>query len=165
MRKYFQSGIIKKIKRKVMTMDNRVPEILRERTNRLMTERYINKKEMAERLGMEYLTFWRKLKGKRGIDVELLMQIASVLGTSVAYLLGETNNPSSITTTASEEPFVIQSSNPSVEIVSKPSRLSFHNGDVSIDIPDTPANKKWFDDFIRNVMLTKSKDGQMTATA
>ena len=143
-------------------MDNRVPEILRERTNKLMTERYINKKEMAERLGMEYLTFWRKLKGKRGINVELLMQIASVLGTSAAYLLGETDNPSS--GNINENPIVIQSNDPSRKIVSEPSKLSFHNGEVSIDIPDTPANKKWFDDFIRNVMLMKSSKNETVNT-
>ena len=45
-------------------MENQVPEILMDRTNKLMTERYLSKKDMAERLGMEYLTFWRKLKGK-----------------------------------------------------------------------------------------------------
>ena len=143
-------------------MDSRIPEVLRERTNKLMTERYINKKDMAERLGMEYLTFWRKLKGKRGIDVVLLMQIANVLGTSAAYLLGETDNPA--LASESEKPIVIQSNDPSRTIVSEPSRLTFHNGDVSIDIPDTPANKKWFDDFIKSVMFMKSpKPGEATA--
>lgn len=143
-------------------MENRVPEVLMERTNRLMTERYINKKDMADRLGMEYLTFWRKLKGKRGIDVVLLMQIANVLGTSAAYLLGETDNPE--LAAVKEDPIVIQTNDPSRKIVSKPSRLSFHNGDVSIDIPDTPANKKWFDDFIKSVMLMKSSqyDGALS---
>lgn len=141
-------------------MDNRVPEILMERTNKLMTERYINKKDMAERLGMEYLTFWRKLKGKRGIDVVLLMQIAHVLGTSAAYLLGETDNPSS--DGVSEEPLVIQTNNPSMEIVSKPSRLSFHNGEMSIDIPDTPANKRLFNEFIKNAMSAKSSEYETT---
>lgn len=138
-------------------MDNRVPEVLMERANRLMSERYINKKEMAERLGMEYLTFWRKLKGKRGIDVVLLMDMANILGTSAAYLLGETDNPSSI---VGEKSVVIQTNDPSREIVSKPSKLSFHDGDIAIDIPDTPDNKKWFDDFIRNVMLIKSNSSK-----
>ena len=148
-------------------MDNRVPEVLMERTNKLMNERYINKKEMAERLGMEYLTFWRKLKGKRGIDVILLMQIANILGTSAAYLLGETDSPYSNlpSDNVTEKPIVIQSSDPSRKIVSEPSKLSFHSGEISIDIPDTPANKKWFDDFITNIMLVKSQDRQTKATA
>ena len=144
-------------------MESQVPEVLTKRTNRLMAERYISKKDMAERLDMEYLTFWRKLKGKRGIDVALLMKIAQVLGTTVSYLLGETDNPS--TTDIHDVSLTVKTNDPSRKIVSEPSRLSFHNGDVSIDIPDTPANKKWFNDFITNTILMKSKDGQMTATA
>lgn len=141
-------------------MDSRIPEVLMERTNRLMAERYINKKEMAERLGMEYLTFWRKLRGKRGIDVVLLMQIANILGTSAAYLLGETDNSSSVG--VSGEPLVIQSNNSSMEmkIESKPSRLSFNNGEMSIDIPDTPSNKKWFDEIVKNAVLIKSSKNE-----
>ena len=144
-------------------MESQVPEVLTKRTNRLMAERYISKKDMAERLDMEYLTFWRKLKGKRGIDVALLMKIAQVLGTTVSYLLGETDNPS--TTDIHDVSLTVKTNDPSRKIVAEPSYLSFHNGDVSIDIPDTPANKKWFNDFITNTMLAKSKDGQMTVTA
>lgn len=141
-------------------MEGQVPEVLMGRTNRLMAERAITKKEMADRLDMEYLTFWRKLKGKRGIDVVLLMKIANVLGTSVSYLVGETDNPS--LPVSNDTPVVIQSSDPSRKITSEPSRLSFHNGDVSIDIPDTPANKKWFDDFIKSIMQMKSSKPETT---
>lgn len=74
-------------------MDEKTPKILIERMNELMKQRYISKKEMAERLEMEYLTFWRKLNGKRSVDANLLKRIAAVLGTSVAYLMGETDNP------------------------------------------------------------------------
>ena len=136
-------------------MESQVPEVLMKRTNKLMAERYISKKDMAERLGMEYLTFWRKLKGKR------VMKIAQVLGTTASYLLGETDNPS--TTDIHDVSLTVKTNDPSRKIVAEPSYLSFHNGDVSIDIPDTPANKKWFDDFITNTMLVKSKDGQVTA--
>ena len=135
-------------------METQVPEILMDRTNKLMTERYLSKKDMAERLGMEYLTFWRKLKGKRGIDVVLLMKIAKVLGTTVSYLLGETDNPLLVDTQSVS--LTVKTNDPSRKIVSEPSRLSFHDGDVSIDIPDTPANKKWFDSFIKNVMQMKA---------
>ena len=131
-------------------MINQVSNTLIQRTNKLMTERYLSKKEMAERLGMEYLTFWRKLKGKRGIDVVLLMKIAQVLGTSVAYLLGETDNP--VFKGTIDNPVVIQTNDPSRKIVSEPSRLVFHNGEVSIDIPDTPTNREWLEKFICNAL-------------
>lgn len=131
-------------------MTSNIPNTLIQRTNKLMEERYLSKKDMAERLGMEYLTFWRKLKGKRGIDVALLIQIAQVLGTSVAYLLGETDNPVSNSTT--DNPVVIQTNDPSRKIVSEPSRLVFHNGEVSIDMPDTPINREWLEKFICNAL-------------
>ena len=109
-------------------MNSQVPEVLMQRTNKLMAERYITKKQMAERLEMEYLTLWRKLKGKRGIDIVLLMDIAKVLGTSVAYLIGETDNP--LSTPTSEAHVVIQTNDPSREIISNPGRLRFNNGEV-----------------------------------
>ena len=141
-------------------MSNQVPEVLTQRINKLMAERYLTKKEMAERLKMEYLTLWRKLNGKRGIDVVLLMDIAKVLGTPVAYLIGETDNPNS--TTVPEAPVIIQTNDPSREIVSKPGRLSFNNGEVSIDMPDTPTNRTWLDSFVRKTL--EGKFAKVTST-
>ena len=149
-------------------MDNKVSDILMQRTNQLMAERYITKKEMAERLDMEYLTFWRKLKGKRGIDVVLLMKIANTLGTSASYLLGETDNPSlpSSEINDAREHFVIQTNDPSREIITKPSYLTFKNGETTINIPDTPANKKWFDEFLAKAFDNSAmKDKPTVATA
>ena len=119
----------------------------------LMEEQYLSKKDMAKRLGMEYLTFWRTLKGERGIDVVLLMQIAQVLGTSVAYLLGETDNPVSNSNT--DNAVIIQTNAPFRMIVSEPSRLNFDNGEVSIEMSDTPTNREWLDNFIRNALQNK----------
>lgn len=130
------------------------PDIFTERVNKLMKRNALSKKEMASRLNVDYSTFWRKLNGKRNVDIPVLIQIAGILGTSVSYLVGETDNPYLSATI--EQPIAVQTNDPSRTIVSEPGRLSFHNGDVSIDIPDTPANKKWFNDFIKSVMLMKS---------
>ncbi|MBQ3646506.1 MAG: helix-turn-helix transcriptional regulator [Synergistaceae bacterium] len=74
-------------------MKEKISGIFTKRMNKLLQQRYISKKEMASRLGLTYLTFWRKLNGERSVDIELLQKIAEVLGTSTAYLLGETDNP------------------------------------------------------------------------
>ena len=143
-----------------------IPEILMQRTNKLMSERFLSKKEMAERLNMEYLTFWRKLNGKRGIDVVFLMNVAYVLGTTVAYLLGETDNPSMFPDEGnSNTNLIISTNDPSRKIVSEPGRLSFNNGEVSIDMPDTPENKKWFNSFLSNALNGTSKSERALATA
>ena len=138
--------------------DSQVPNILIRRTNQLMDKMYLTKKEMAERLGMEYLTFWRKLNGKRGIDVPLLMKIAKVLGTSASYLLGETDNP--ILNDAKNEPIIIQTNDPSRKIVTEPSRLTFNNGVVSIEMPDTPINRELLDNFVRKALENKNPKEQ-----
>lgn len=147
-------------------INTHIPEILMQRTNRLMAERLLSKKEMAERLNMEYLTFWRKLNGKRGIDVIFLMNVAQVLGTTVAYLLGETDEPRIIKRENKDDmKVIIQSNDQSREIVSKPGHLTFRNGDVLIDIPDTPENKQWFNGFLTTALNSSVKSEQTVATA
>lgn len=74
-------------------MNDKNIEGLMERVNELMDKQYLKKKDVAEKLGMEYLAFWRRLKGKRGVDVNFLSKLAFILGTSVSYLMGETDNP------------------------------------------------------------------------
>lgn len=145
-------------------MDNQIPNILIQRTNKLMAERYLTKKDMAERLDMEYLTFWRKLNGKRGIDVVLLMKIAKVLGTSASYLLGETDSPMLLSAQdyEKEEPLVIQTNDRSREIISKPGYLTFRSGETTINIPDTPANKQWFDSFLAKAFNDSSTNDKTT---
>lgn len=77
-------------------MGAQTPDIFMQRVSEMMKRRFISKKDMAERLNVDYSTFWRKLNGKRNVDVSLLMRIAEILGTSAGYLLGETDNPLSI---------------------------------------------------------------------
>lgn len=118
-------------------------------------------RRMEDILDSEHLAYWRNfVLQNANMDVVFLTDLANVLGTSAAYLLGETDNPS--LPAPDDAPVVIQSSDPSRKITSEPSRLTFHNGDVSIDIPDTPANKKWFDDFIKSIMQMKSSKPETT---
>ncbi|MBQ6776622.1 MAG: helix-turn-helix transcriptional regulator [Synergistaceae bacterium] len=78
-------------------MSEQIFNIFTDRMNGLMKLRCISKKEMAEMLGMDYLTFWRKMSGRRSVDILLLKRIAETLGTSIAYLVGEADNPTQIT--------------------------------------------------------------------
>ena len=38
---------------------------------------------------MTYTSLWRKINGERSVDIELLVELAKVLGTSAGALLGE----------------------------------------------------------------------------
>ena len=106
-------------------MEDKKTEIFIERMNDLMRKMNISKKEMANQLGMEYLTFWRKLNGKRSVDVTLLGKVAEILGTSVAYLMGETDNP---VLGVSEEPEQLQ-----LQKAEKPQDISYINSEKTED--------------------------------
>ena len=67
--------------------------IFTQRVSELMRQNYLTKTDMARRLNVDYSTFWRKLNGQRNVDMVLLKQIAEILGTSTAYLTGETDTP------------------------------------------------------------------------
>lgn len=68
-------------------------EIISERLKKLMSEKRYSKAEISEKLGIGYSTLWRRLNGERGINIDFLLELASVLDTSVSYLVGETDNP------------------------------------------------------------------------
>ena len=68
-------------------------DVFKQRVSQLMKLCSLSKKDMAQRLNVDYSTFWRKLNGQRNVNMELLKRIAEILGTSTAYLIGETDNP------------------------------------------------------------------------
>ena len=68
-------------------------DVFKQRVSQLMKLCSLSKKDMAQRLNVDYSTFWRKLNGQRNVDMVLLKRIAEILGTSTAYLMGETENP------------------------------------------------------------------------
>ena len=98
-------------------MDNEIKKALLKRIEERMKKCYLNKSEMAKRLDMDYSTFWRKMNGEYSVDAVLLKKIAEVLGTSVAYLMGETDNP---VLGVSEEPEQLQ-----LQKAEKPQDISY----------------------------------------
>ena len=67
--------------------------VFAKRVELLMRRQDLSNQNMADKLNMDYSSFWRRIKGKRTVDMNLLIRLAEVLGTSVAYLIGETDNP------------------------------------------------------------------------
>ena len=106
-------------------MDNEIKKALLKRIEERMKKCYLNKSEMAKRLDMDYSTFWRKMNGEYSVDAVLLKKIAEVLGTSVAYLMGETDNP---VLGVSEEPEQLQ-----LQKAEKPQDISYINSEKTED--------------------------------
>lgn len=73
-----------------------MPEMLSERVKDLLEAKGLKQKAISEELGVEYSTLWRRLKGERKITIDFLQRLSKSLGTSSAYLLGETDDPSPI---------------------------------------------------------------------
>ena len=136
-------------------------QILNERIKELLSERRISKAEISEKLGIGYSTLWRRLNGERGINVDFLIQLASVLGTTASYLLGETNDPkldneASVKKVSSHDTLAGKVDNNSKETIHQemPGHLVFKHGDYYVDIPDTPSNQAWFRELTTNMLMS-----------
>ena len=141
-------------------MDNKNTEVLIERVNELMNKQYLKKKDVAEKLGMEYLAFWRRLKGKRGVDINFLSKLAFVLGTSVSYLMGETDNANNNNIEHNEEAprlpmniLPLKENSKEMLYQETPGQLVFECGDIHIKVPDTPSNQDWFRIMAQNYLM------------
>ncbi len=68
-------------------------KVINERIEALISSNRFSKAEISERLGIGYSTLWRRLNGERNVNLDFLSELAEVLGTTVSYLIGETDNP------------------------------------------------------------------------
>ena len=64
--------------------------LMRDKIETLMREKRISKTGLSEKLGIGYSTLWHRLSGRRMLEVDFLTDLASLLGTSVSYLIGKT---------------------------------------------------------------------------
>ena len=118
-------------------------DVLKHRIIERMDKFGLSKADMAKRLNMDYTTFWRKLNGKRNIDVPLLQEIAKILGTSTAYLLGETDDPFSVKPTVSSsrpEKQEVRISEATRDLEAMLKDLVYEYPDLAIGFRDTREN-------------------------
>lgn len=64
------------------------------RVHLIMWDRRITQQELGDRIGMDQSSLGRRLRGDRGWTPDQITAVARELGTSVAYLFGETADPS-----------------------------------------------------------------------
>lgn len=50
-------------------------------------------RQLAEKLNMDHMQYWRYEKGYRDVPTDILIRLAKLYGTSTDYILGLTNNP------------------------------------------------------------------------
>ncbi len=64
-----------------------------ERLQQLQTEKSSLKKDIAARLGISVMAFYRYEHGERQLPTDKLIALADYFGVSIDYLVGRTDNP------------------------------------------------------------------------
>lgn len=138
-------------------------QVLNERIRKLLSEKRIPKTEISEKLGIGYSTLWRRLNGERSINVDFLLELAKVLGTTASELLYGLDKVAPDSGNESTEINIIPvtvAPDMNSDITSKetlhhemPGHLVFKHGDYYIDIPDTPSNQEWFRELTSNMLM------------
>ena len=111
-------------------------DILSEKVKELLEAGNISQKDISEKLGVEYSTLWRRLKGERKINIDFLKHLAESLGTSSAYLLGETDDPSPILNFPAQQdgnPHRIHVSQTTLDLEEIIKDLVYEHPDLSLD--------------------------------
>ncbi|MBQ7216503.1 MAG: helix-turn-helix transcriptional regulator [Synergistaceae bacterium] len=131
-----------------------------ERAKRRRKELGLSGEKVAEALGTTRVTVSRWESDTSEPDDRTKMALAKVLNTSVAYLIGETDNPNISETGTGDGSLVVGavlSDESSKETLHKetPGKLVFKQGDCYIEVPDTPSNQVWFKELTASVIRSK----------
>ena len=126
----------------------------------------INQEELSDRLGLSIQTIRRWEWGKRAPNTDIMPKLAEALGTSVAYLMGLENEPTSAGS-SSEIPNslpapVEQSSHETrQEKITATVRLIYEWGkDNRLDLPDTPENREMLAGFLAKQATAGEDEGK-----
>ncbi|ERG63487.1 hypothetical protein L332_03330 [Agrococcus pavilionensis RW1] len=73
--------------------DEPLDVLVGQRVHQLMWSRRISQTDFAPRLGFQQSSLSKKLRGTRGWSLDETAAAARALGTTVAFLIGETDDP------------------------------------------------------------------------
>ena len=138
-----------------------------DRIARLRKDRGLNQAQLAKKLGVSVDSVRRWEQGKRSPDVEMLRKIAQVLDTTVSYISGETDNPSSMHTVSSTGvdnslTGSLQDASFMERLLRSNSMVVYEDGKDRLFIPATPEGFDFFEriktgkNLLRPAMVTQS---------
>ena len=114
-----------------------------ERLRKLREGKY-TQEELAEKMNVHNITISKWENGIQEPHSKRVSELARVLGTTPAYLLGDTDNP--------EANAVPETSGRDISLDNKAGHLVFRHGDFIVDLPDTPENKNLYWRIVEKVL-------------
>ena len=122
--------------------------IFGERLKQLREGKY-SQEELADMLHVHNNTISKWENGSQEPRAKKVAELAQILGTTPSYLLGDTDNPDANAIALKNEQ---QNSGRDISLDNKSGHLVFRNGDLVVDIPDTPENKTLYWRIIEKVL-------------
>lgn len=122
--------------------------IFGERLKQLREGKY-SQEELADMLHVHNNTISKWENGSQEPRAKKVAELAQILGTTPSYLLGDTDNPDANAIALKNEQ---QNSGRDISLDNKAGHLVFRNGDLVVDIPDTPENKTLYWRIIEKVL-------------
>ena len=131
-----------------------------ERIRLRRTEERYSQDEVSKMVGVESNTVWRWENDKAKPDTETIIKIAHALNTTVAYLLGETDNPAPNTSTNGQIQMVLNMAKKMeyeedelkdttiVDISKTHIIITDHNVNITYSIPNDAEGRKSFGLFL-----------------
>lgn len=114
-----------------------------ERLRQLREGKY-SQEELADILNVNNNTISKWENGIQEPHSKRVSELARVLGTTPAYLLGDTDNP--------DANAVPETSGRDISLDNKAGHLVFRHGDFIVDLPDTPENKNLYWRIVEKVL-------------
>ncbi|MBQ7263837.1 MAG: helix-turn-helix transcriptional regulator [Synergistaceae bacterium] len=132
-----------------------------ERLKSLRRERRYSQKALGDMVGVQNNTVWRWENGGATPDANNVSKLATALGSTVSYLMGETDDPAPPATDQPVSNKSILSSDPPATS----GRLIYEQGDHRLDLPDTPENRTLFREIVAEMMAGRAVPVSLPASA
>ncbi len=111
--------------------------------------------ELAEQIGVHEMTIRRWESGERYPDADMLQKLAAALGTSVSYLVGETEDPQAPAPMGGpSSPHLVEGKNVVSPVAGSDAPVVFQIGEMRLELPPTPETYAFLERQLRGILPT-----------